>query len=79
MPFYQYYLQRQATIMTSPPVLQKAVQSSEWKATGLAQRLRQHRNDQAESRTLTYPKNSQHILVDYTDDRADVAQAAVHR
>ncbi len=77
MPFYNYFLQSQATILTSPPVLQKAVQSAEWKNTGLPS------NDDSvatikQNLDVTSPKNSQHILIDYTDDRADVAQAAVH-
>jgi Mrp family chromosome partitioning ATPase/uncharacterized protein involved in exopolysaccharide biosynthesis len=76
MPFYTQYVQSQTAIITSPTVLQKAVQSNDWKSTGMPANsdsialLRQNL-------LVTYAKNSQHILVSYTDDRPDVAQAAV--
>ncbi len=76
MPFYSYYVQSQTAILTSPQVLQRAVQSDDWKATGLP-------GDSDQMATLkqnldvTYAKNSQHILIDYIDPRPDVAQAAV--
>jgi Mrp family chromosome partitioning ATPase/uncharacterized protein involved in exopolysaccharide biosynthesis len=76
MPFYTYYVQSQTQILLSPPVLQKAVQSTEWKNSGLPAN-----NDSIAllktNLVVTYPKNSQNILVSYTDERAEVAQAAV--
>jgi capsular exopolysaccharide synthesis family protein len=77
MPFYNYFVQSQTAIITSPNVLNRAAQSNEWKATGLPSNsdggalIKQNLE-------VTYAKNSQHILIDYIDDRADVAQAAVH-
>src|SRR6476659_5284153 len=76
MPFYQYYVQSQTAIITGPRVLDRAVQSNEWKAAGLPANtdsvamLKQDLD-------VTYAKNSQHILVAYTDERDTVAQAAV--
>ncbi|MEA2710774.1 MAG: polysaccharide biosynthesis transport protein [Phycisphaerales bacterium] len=76
MPFYQYYVQSQTAIITGPRVLERAVQSNEWKATGLPS------NSDSVSMIkqdleVVYAKNSQHILVSYTDERDVVAQAAV--
>lgn len=77
MPFYNYFIQSQTAIIVSPNVLNKAVQSNEWKATGLPSNA-----DSAamikQNLDVIYAKNSQHILISFTDDRADVAQAAVH-
>src|SRR5262245_42019883 len=58
MPFYTYYVQSQTQILVSPPVLQKAVQSTEWKNSGLPAN-----NDSITllktNLKVTYPKNSQ--------------------
>ena len=76
MPFYQYYVQSQTAILTGPRVLERAVQSNDWRSTGLPSStdsiatLKQNLD-------VTYAKNSQHILVDYTDEKPEVAQAAV--
>ena len=76
MPFYQYYVQSQTAILTGPQVLSRAVQSNDWRSTGIPgdtdtiATIKQNIN-------VNYAKNSQHILVDYTDERPDVAQAAV--
>jgi capsular exopolysaccharide synthesis family protein len=76
MPFYSYYVQSQTAIITSPQVLNRAVQSNDWKATGLPA------NSESvgllkQELTVAYAKNSQHILVSYTDEKPEIAQAAV--
>ena len=76
MPFYTYYVQTQTEILKSPRILDRAVQSDDWKATGLGAN--------SDSTTLlkqnlqvNYGKNSQYIRVTYTDSSDRVAQAAV--
>ncbi|MEO6435288.1 MAG: hypothetical protein ABIP55_05950, partial [Tepidisphaeraceae bacterium] len=76
MPFYVQYVQSQTAIITSPYVLERAVHSSEWKATGLPANSESVALLKQEL-SVVYPKNSQHILVSYTDEKADVVQAAV--
>ncbi|HYO11380.1 MAG TPA: AAA family ATPase [Tepidisphaeraceae bacterium] len=76
MPFYSYYVQSQTAILTSPRVLDRAVQSNDWKATGLPGNSETVATIKQEL-SVNYAKNSQHILVSYTDDRPDIAQAAV--
>jgi capsular exopolysaccharide synthesis family protein len=76
MPFYTFYVQSQTAIITGPKVIERAVQSNEWKSTGMSsgpdgQALLMQNLD------VDYPKNSQHIMVSCTDDRSDIAQAAV--
>src|SRR4051812_41915160 len=36
MPFYTFYVQSQTAIITGPKVVERAVQSNEWKSTGLS-------------------------------------------
>ena len=76
MPFYQYYVQSQTAILTGPRVLERAVQSNEWKATGLPSNSESVALIKQEL-DVVYAKNSQHILVSYSDERPEVAQAAV--
>src|SRR5688500_3918069 len=76
MPFYQYFVQSQTAIISSPRVLERAVQSNEWKATGLPASTVSISTLKKEL-GVVYAKNSQHILVSYTDERDLVAQAAV--
>ena len=76
MPFYQYFVQSQTAIISSPRVLDRAVQSNEWKATGLPANSESVATIKEEL-NVVYAKNSQHILVSYTDVRPEVAQAAV--
>jgi polysaccharide biosynthesis transport protein len=76
MPFYTQYIQSQCAILVGPRVLDRAVQSNDWKATGLpsnsdmAATLKQNLD-------VSSPKNSQHIIVSYIDERDAVAHAAV--
>src|SRR5205814_7461809 len=76
MPFYTQYIQSQCAILVGPRVLDRAVQSNDWKATGLP-----GNSDTIAALKLNLdvssPKNSQHVIVNYIDERADVAQAAV--
>jgi len=76
MPFYQYYVQSQTAIISGPRVLERAVQSNEWKAAGLPANSDSIATIKQEL-DVVYAKNSQHILVSYTDVRPEVAQAAV--
>jgi hypothetical protein len=76
MPFYTQYIQSQCAILVGPRVLDRAVQSNDWKATGLPSN-----SDMAallkQNLDVSSPKNSQHIMVTYTDERLEVAHAAV--
>jgi len=76
MPFYTQYIQSQCAILVGPRVLERAVQSNEWKATGLPAN-----SDSVAYLTQTLdvqsPKNTQHIMVDLIDDKPKVAQAGV--
>jgi len=76
MPFYSYYVQSQTAILVSPRVLERAVQSNEWKATGLPSNSETIATLKQEL-DVAYAKNSQHIKVGYTDEKPEVAQAAV--
>src|SRR5689334_600559 len=76
MPFYTLYVQGQAAMVGNQRILEKAIQSEEWRATGLPA------NDDMiamlkDNLDVQYTKNTQHIQVVYTDPRMDVAQAAV--
>lgn len=76
MPFYVQYVQSQTAIITGPRVLERAVQSNDWKSTGMpsnSDSIAMLKQELA----VTYPKNSQHILVSYTNEKDAVAQAAV--
>jgi capsular exopolysaccharide synthesis family protein len=76
MPLYQQFVLTQTAVLTGPRVLNKAVNSNEWKAAG-------QKSDTDAMITLKqnldvdYPKNSEHIFVNYTDPDPKVAQAAV--
>ena len=76
MPFYSYYVQSQTAILVSPRVLERAVQSNEWKSTGLPSNSETIATLKQEL-DVAYAKNSQHIKVGYTDEKPEVAQAAV--
>jgi len=76
MPFYNYYVATQATILTSPAVLHKAVQSAEWRATGMPTDTSSEAYIK-NALEVTYAKNSQHIALDAVDENGSVAQAAV--
>ena len=77
MPFYNYYVATQATEFSPAPprVLEKAVQSNDWQATGQSSGpesiawLKQ-------GLEVTYAKNSQHIAVDITQSDEHDADAS---
>lgn len=76
MPFYNFFVQSQTAFISGPRVLERAVQTDDWKATGMpagSESVAKLKQDL----TVTYPKNSQHILVSYTDEKPEVAQRAV--